>query len=158
VRPNLVSPTHPPRFPLLEQWLCEPHVARWWRQPFELPALEAKYGPCIDGVEPTHLFLIEFDEVPIGFIQWYRWSDYAEHAAVIGASSGSAGIDLLIGKPDMIGIGIGPAAIWKIGTEQIFVDPAIDALVSDPEESNVQSLRAKGWIPDQPQAATTWRG
>jgi len=131
-----------PDFPLLGQWLGEPHVARWWHEPFDLKALEAKYGPCIDGVEPTHLFLIEFDKVPIGFIQWYRWSDYSEHAEKIGASRRSAGVDLLIGKPDMIGIGIGPAAIWKIGTELIFVDPAIDALVSDPEEANVQSLRA----------------
>src|SRR5690348_16469920 len=77
-------------FPLLEQWLREPHVARWWRQPLDSTALEAKYGPCIDGVEPTHLFLIEFAEVPIGFIQWYQWSDYSEHAAIIGASSRSA--------------------------------------------------------------------
>ena len=131
-----------PDFPLLEQWLREPHVARWWREPFELTALEAKYGPCIDGVEPTHLFLIKFDEVPIGFIQWYRWSDYSEHAEKLGASRRSAGVDLLIGRPDMIGMGIGPAAIWKIGTDLIFVDPAIDAVVSDPEEANVQSLRA----------------
>jgi RimJ/RimL family protein N-acetyltransferase len=42
----------------------------------------------------------------------------------------------------MIGIGIGPTAILKICTELIFVDPAIDAVVSDPEEANVQSLRA----------------
>jgi RimJ/RimL family protein N-acetyltransferase len=129
-------------FPLLEQWLRAPHVARWWRQPFDLGALETKYGPCIDGVEPTHLFLIEFDNVPIGFIQWYRWADYSEHAEHIGASRQSAGLDLLIGKPDMIGLGIGPAAIWKMDTELIFVDPTIDAVVSDPEEGNVQSLRA----------------
>jgi aminoglycoside 6'-N-acetyltransferase len=129
-------------FPLLEQWLTEPHVSRWWREPFDLTALEAKYGPCIDGVEPTQLFLIEFDGVPVGFIQWYRWSDYTEHAERIGASRRSAGIDLLIGQPALIGIGLGPAAIWKIGTELIFVDPAIDAVVSDPEEANVQSLRA----------------
>lgn len=89
-----------------------------------------------------YLFLIEFDEVPIGCIQWYRWSDYSEHAGRIGASRRSAGVDLLIGRPDMIGVGIGPAAIWKICTELIFVDPAIDAVVSDPEEANVQSLRA----------------
>jgi aminoglycoside 6'-N-acetyltransferase len=131
-----------PDFPLLEQWLREPHVARWWRQPLDITALEAKYGPCIDGVEPTDVFLIEFDHVPIGFLQWYRWSDYSDHAEKIGASRRSAGVDLLIGKPDMIGCGIGPAAIWKMGTELIFANPAIDAIVSDPEEANVQSLRA----------------
>jgi len=129
-------------FPLLAQWLREPHVARWWREPFDLPALEAKYGPCIDGVEPTHLVLIEVDEAPVGFIQWYRWSDYPEHAQKLGVGLASAGFDLLIGKPEMIGIGIGPAAISKFVAEIIFIDPAIDAVVSDPEEANVQSLRA----------------
>jgi RimJ/RimL family protein N-acetyltransferase len=42
----------------------------------------------------------------------------------------------------MIGVGIGPAAIWKLGAELIFVDPSIDAVVSDPEQANLQSLRA----------------
>jgi aminoglycoside 6'-N-acetyltransferase len=142
MRLNRLSPAGPPRFSTAEQWLTEPHVSRWWREPFDLTALESKYGPCIDGVEPTNLFLIKFDGVPVGFIQWYRWSGYTEHAERIGASRRSAGIDLLIGQPGLIDIGLGPAAIWKIGTALIFVDPAIDAVVSDPEEANVQSLRA----------------
>jgi RimJ/RimL family protein N-acetyltransferase len=131
-----------PDLRLLADWLREPHVARWWRQPFDLRTVEAKYGPYIDGVEPTHLLLIEFDEMPIGLIQWYRWADYSEHADKIGASRRSAGVDLLIGRPDMIGLGIGPAAIWKLVTELIFLDPGIDAVVSDPEEANARSLRA----------------
>ena len=64
-------------FPLLERWLRQPHVHRWWREAPDLAGLEDKYGPRIDGAEPTHVFIIEERGRPVGWIQWYRWRDYA---------------------------------------------------------------------------------
>src|SRR5215475_5263877 len=81
-------------FPLLEQWLKKPHVLRWWREPLDGAALEAKYGPRIDGVEPTFVFVIEYDGRPVGWIQWYRWAYYELHARKIGVAFSDAGIDL----------------------------------------------------------------
>jgi aminoglycoside 6'-N-acetyltransferase len=44
--------------PLLFEWLRRPHVAEWWRAvPADRAAVEAEYGPCIDGDDPTDLFL-----------------------------------------------------------------------------------------------------
>ena len=43
--------------PLLAEWLGRPHVARWWREPSDLAAVEATYGPLIDGSDPTEGFI-----------------------------------------------------------------------------------------------------
>jgi RimJ/RimL family protein N-acetyltransferase len=128
--------------PLMQRWHGEPHVRAWWRQDPDEHALLAKYGPRIDGTEPTHVFVIEQRTRPIGWIQWYRWRDYPEHAARLGADATSAGIDLAIGAPAMLGLGIGPRAIRAFVDRVVFRDASISACISDPEERNTRSLRA----------------
>ncbi|HWC33704.1 MAG TPA: hypothetical protein VG650_02640 [Mycobacteriales bacterium] len=45
--------------PQLFDWLRRPHVAQWWRDvPADLGVVEAEYGPCIDGDDPTELFVV----------------------------------------------------------------------------------------------------
>jgi hypothetical protein len=43
------------------------------------------------------MFVIEQEARPIGWIQWYLWCDYPEHASQL-AEPGLAGIDLAIGR------------------------------------------------------------
>ncbi|MBZ5579804.1 MAG: acetyltransferase [Acidobacteriia bacterium] len=78
-------------FPLLQKWLAAPHLAVWWNECFDLASLEAKYGPGVDGREPIYVYLIQLQSVPIGWIQWYRWRDFPEHASRLGANTASAG-------------------------------------------------------------------
>jgi hypothetical protein len=40
-------------FPLLQQRLAAPHVAAWWKERNDRASVEAKYGPRVDGAEPT---------------------------------------------------------------------------------------------------------
>ena len=137
-------------FPLLERWLSEPHVDAWWHEPLDLAGLEQKYGPRIDGTEPTHVFIIEHETQPIGWIQWYRWSDYPKHAAKIEAESNAAGIDLSIGDVSLIGKGIGSSAIREFVRSVVSAQPGVTAVVTDPEERNGRSCRAfekAGFLP-----------
>ena len=129
-------------FPLLQKWLAAPHVAIWWNEHFDLASLEAKYGLGIDGSEPIHVYLIQFEGVPIGWIQWYRWRDFPEHAIRLGADHRSAGIDLAIGETEMTGRGLGPAVIREFGTNYIFANGDLDAIVADPSLSNLHSVSA----------------
>ena len=52
-------------FPALATWLRAPHVEVWWPwvhgDTGASEAVEAEYGPCIDGDDPTELFVIEAD-------------------------------------------------------------------------------------------------
>jgi aminoglycoside 6'-N-acetyltransferase len=117
-------------------------VAAWWREPLDLAGVHAKYGPRVDGIEPTHVFVIEYRGRPAGWIQWYRWSDYPGHALQLGADLESVGLDLAIGEQEMTGKGLGPGAIRQFINQIIFVDPAISTVITDPEENNLRSLRA----------------
>jgi len=129
-------------FPLLQEWLAAPHVGVWWKERLDLASVEAKYGPRVDGTEPTHVFVVEQEGRPIGWIQWYLWADYPEHARQLGAAPSSAGIDLAIGEVKMTGLGLGPVAIREFTKQFVFVNRAVCAVVADPEESNLRSLRA----------------
>lgn len=129
-------------FPLLQAWLLAPHVAAWWDDRLDLLGIEAKYGPRVDGTEPIHVFLIEHRRRPIGWIQWYLWSNYPDYALHLGAESGSAGIDLAIGEVAMTGLGLGPIVIREFVLQIVFAIPDIRAVVADPEERNRRSVRA----------------
>jgi RimJ/RimL family protein N-acetyltransferase len=129
-------------FVRLERWLREPHVLTWWREPLDLAGLETKYGPRIDGDEPTQVFVIEYQRGPVGWIQWYRWCDYETHARKIDAGSHEAGVDLAIGDPRVIGIGLGPIVLGAFLRQVVFADPSVSGVVCDPEVLNVRSRRA----------------
>ena len=59
---------------LVERWLNEEHVARWWREPVE-EAIEKRYAG-IEGSRPTRQFLIQLDGRPAGMIQTYLVGDH----------------------------------------------------------------------------------
>ncbi len=128
--------------PLLQRWMTEPHVDEWWHQAWDMEQLKAKYGPRIAGQEPTHVYLIRYDGQAIGIVQWYRWTDYPEHAHQLGATKHEAGIDLAIGEVGSLGKGIGAAVILQFTKDVIFADPTIVACVTDPQEDNIRSLKA----------------
>ncbi len=122
--------------------MSAPHVAAWWHESLDLASVNLKYGPRVDGVEPTRVFVIEYTGRPIGCIQWYLWSDYPEHARQLRAELASAGIDLAIGERAMTGLGLGPVAILEFLRQIVFADTRVSTVITDPEESNLRSLRA----------------
>lgn len=129
-------------YSLLQRWLSEPHVDAWWHQALDLAGVATKYAPRIDGTEPTHVHIIDYASDPIGFIQWYRWSDYPEHAAQLDADEHAAGIDLAIGERALIGQGIGPRIIRAFLETHVSSQPNISTIVVDVDTRNTRSLRA----------------
>lgn len=103
--------------PLVARWQTQPHVARWWREDADLAAVTARYLPCLEGRDPTELFVIEVAGCAAGFIQRYLikddpggWADVLRATGTPGADA-AFGIDYLIGDPGLTGRGIGSAAI-----------------------------------------------
>ena len=62
----------------VSQWLAEPHVAAWWRDPSDLASVAAAYLPCIDGTDPTEVFVIEVAGQAAGLIERYLVADDPE--------------------------------------------------------------------------------
>jgi aminoglycoside 6'-N-acetyltransferase len=132
-------------FPLLAEWLGAPHVDSWWPGPNDLPAIEAKYGPRVDGIEPTEVFVVEADHEPIGMIQRYRIRDYPEWEQAIRAvaiPTDAAGIDYLIGVPTLVGRGVGPKIIGRFVDETWRQLPDVSAIAVSVQQANRQSWRA----------------
>ncbi len=126
----------------MQRWLSEPHVYAWWHQALDLAGVAKKYEPRIAGTEPTHVYIIDSASGPIGFIQWYRWSDYPEHAVQLGAERSAAGVDLAVGDRRLIGRGLGPQIIREFLDTRVWPQPDIAAVVVDIDARNARSLRA----------------
>jgi hypothetical protein len=96
----------------------------------------------VDGAEQTHVFLVEQDGWPIGWIQWYLWDDFKSHARQLGAELNTAGMDLAIGEVKMTGLGLDPIIIREFVRRFILAISNARAVIADPEQSNLRSLRA----------------
>jgi aminoglycoside 6'-N-acetyltransferase len=132
-------------FPRLAAWLGAPHVASWWRERNDLPAIEAKYGPRVDGIEATEVFVVDADREPIGMIQRYRILDYPEWDQALRAAmipTDAVGIDYLIGVPTLVGRGVGPAIISQFVQETWRLLPDVSAIAVSVQQANRPSWRA----------------
>jgi len=102
-------------FPLLSRWLAEPLVARWWDDDSSLDAVEAQYGPSVDGADPTAVYLAEHQGRAVGLIQVYGFDAEPGYAAelstVCSVPAGALSIDYLVGEPSARGRGLGTAMI-----------------------------------------------
>jgi aminoglycoside 6'-N-acetyltransferase len=131
--------------PQLSRWLEAPHVKRWWRERSDAETVEAAYGPAIDGADPTELLIAELDGRPIGMLQRYRLADnpdYERALEPVGAPHPAAGLDYLIGEPDLTGRGLGPVMIAEGSAGAWETYPEIAAIVVAVQVANRRSWRA----------------
>jgi len=103
---------------LLVTWRNEPHVRAWWEMdgdpvPYTLDDAREEYGPDLEAGGPSTPAIILMRDRPVGYVQWYRWADYAEEVAEVGlpGDADAFGLDILIGEPDAVGTGVGSTVV-----------------------------------------------
>jgi aminoglycoside 6'-N-acetyltransferase len=144
-------------FPRLSTWLWRPHVKQWWADDPDPPSVERRYGPVVDGTDPTEVFIVEVDGRPAGVVQSYRFADnpgWRRSLEPSGEHVHAVGIDYLIGDETLVGIGAGPTMIG------LFVD-AIWGRLSDVDEIVVavqQANRASWRALEKAGFERTWAG
>jgi aminoglycoside 6'-N-acetyltransferase len=134
-----------PDVPVLSAWLGQPHVAAWWREPADLAAVAARYGPCIDGSDPTQVFIAEWSGAAFGLIQRYAISAEPVWQRALSAAKipvRAVGLDYLIGVERLTGIGLGPAMIAAFVAHTFAALPGIDEVVVAVQQDNYRSWRA----------------
>lgn len=133
-------------FPMLGWWLEQPHVARWWCHDWSPEGVERDFGPAVDGADPTCLWVCELDGDPIGLVQSYRIEDYPEYAAelapVISLAPEVVSIDYLIGRPDLVGRGVGSRMLDEASALVFQRFPAAPSIVVPVSAANAGSWRA----------------
>jgi aminoglycoside 6'-N-acetyltransferase len=129
-------------FGQLVDWLARPHVARWWTDPARPGQVEDEYGPCVDGTDPTRVFLILDHGRPVGMIQCYRLDDEPDYARAVAVED-AAGLDLFIGDADTMGNGFGSTVLRQFVDQVIWPGyPDLVRVVAGPDVANRRSQRA----------------
>jgi aminoglycoside 6'-N-acetyltransferase len=133
-------------FPLLQRWLAEPHVLRWWNHETTAAAVERDFGDSVDGREPAENWLVLADGEPLGLIQCCFWEDYPEYleeiAGVYAVPPAALTIDYLIGPPLYVGRGLGTQMIAAFLDEAWVRHPAASSVVVPVVAANTASCRA----------------
>lgn len=145
--------------PTVARWLREEHVQRWWKDPSAADQVEQKYLPSINGLEPTEMMIILWSGAEVGMIQCYRMRDHSDWEHTLESSTGlifgaAAGIDYLIGVPDLVGRGIGSAAVAAFSAEVFARYPEVNQIVVTPQEANRASCR----VLEKAGYTLRWRG
>ena len=118
---------HESDYGLIVRWRNLPHVRRRWDPddpPMTVDLAREEHGPDTVPGAPGTACIIELNDRPIGFIQFYRWASFAEEAKEVGIpfDDQTYGLDVFIGDPDLIGKGVGTRVV------QLLSDYFIDEL------------------------------
>jgi aminoglycoside 6'-N-acetyltransferase len=121
--------------PMIAAWLAEPHVAEWWDDPETEIAQIREHIDSI-SVEPL---IVELDGKPIAYLQSYD-PHLEDGHPYSDQPFGTIGVDLTIGRPELIGIGHGSAIISQF-VEDLFEEGAPRVII-DPNPANGRAIRA----------------
>jgi RimJ/RimL family protein N-acetyltransferase len=134
------EPLNALHLPLLHEWIQRPHVAEWWEAPRSMEDIEHEYQPIANGKSTTRAFLALLNDEPIGFIQSYVvmasgdgwWEDEND--------PGARGIDQFLANANQLNQGLGTLMV-KAFVEQLFGDPAVTKVQTDPSPNNQRAIR-----------------
>jgi aminoglycoside 6'-N-acetyltransferase len=124
---------------LVERWLHEPHLARWWLTSNTVEDELNDIRGYLAG-EPFEVLMVELDGAPVGWCQWYRWWDDPDEAEELGVGPDDVGIDYGIGDPAAVALGVGTAAIAALVAHIQRSVPDV-AIVVEPDAENIASRR-----------------
>jgi aminoglycoside 6'-N-acetyltransferase len=128
--------------PDVSRWLGTEHVRRWWNELGELTLerVTDHYGPRIDGMEPTRMWVLEVNGRSVGFCQDYRLRDHPDFAALT-PDPGAVGVDYAVGEPHLVGEGVGTVMLWTwmASARRRYRD--VDTYFAAPDHRNAASIR-----------------
>lgn len=143
------KPLSQDHFYLIAHWLNKPHIRKWWSIGFDktitIKSVEKKLTPRITGIEDIKCYIIEINEIPVGYIQVYDARKF-EHEGTLETLSNYlnsikklASIDLYIGEPEYLSKGYGQKIIKLF--LHTYVKPYYDACLVDPDSENVVATK-----------------
>jgi aminoglycoside 6'-N-acetyltransferase len=125
----------------LTRWRQTEHLRRWWASDGEPTAerIAERYGPRIDGMSATRMWVAEVNGRSVGFVQDYRVGDYPDYA-VLGPDPAAVGVDYALCE-EWSGRGLGARVLWAWMTRARHRFPDAVAYFAAPDHRNAVSLR-----------------
>lgn len=121
--------------PMIAGWLRQPHVAEWWDDAEDEIASIREHIDSI-SVEPL---IVELNGKPIGYLQSYDPHLEDDHPYQ-DQPFGTLGLDLSIGRPELVGMGHGSALLRQF-VEELF-EEGTPRVIIDPDPANTRAIRA----------------
>jgi aminoglycoside 6'-N-acetyltransferase len=122
-------------------WRQSEHVRRWWTGQGEptVEAIDALYGPRIDGMSATRMWVAEVNGRSVGFVQDYRIADYPEYA-LLGPDPAAIGVDYALAE-EWSGRGLGGRVLWAWMQRAQHRFPEATSYFAAADHRNAASLR-----------------
>lgn len=128
--------------PLMCQWFNLPHVMEFYSlRKWTEDEVLAKLRPYILGEKPVLGFIVLMNDMPIGYVQQYKVSDYPWPNQNLAEEiiNNSAGMDLFIGDENLVGKGIGSQVIREFIENKIW--SMFRYCIVDPDIRNIAAIR-----------------
>jgi aminoglycoside 6'-N-acetyltransferase len=132
----------------ITRWRSMPHVHEWWDPDEPPPTFEdvvQRYGARTHPSSTTVACMIELGERPVGYLQFYRWSDHTDPndpgAMDVPLDDDPWGLDLFVGEPDLVGVGVGARAV-ALACRHLAADRAVSTVMLTTEIGNERAQRA----------------
>jgi RimJ/RimL family protein N-acetyltransferase len=135
-------------FPKLQQWLNNPHVNLWYgeSQKWSMQDVISKYETYCNGYKiedaihkPIHAFIINLNDNPIGYIQYYNAHDFKRDGyELIDMPKSLAAIDVFIGEDKYLGKSYASEIISQFLEEYVFEN--FDYVWVDPNKTNKAAI------------------
>lgn len=129
-------------FPLIQAWFNQKHVQEYYSlRHWTLQDVEEKFAPYVQGDVSIQSFVILLEDNPIGMIQFYPVKEYPWPGQELQEDilSDAAGVDLFIGDPKFIGLGVGPLVVKFFLKRIVWKD--YKYCIVDPDVKNLGSIR-----------------
>lgn len=122
--------------PLIDHWLRADHVSRYWGDPQENSRLLRV------PTQGTKQAIVVADDRKVGLVLWqHPTRQELDEAGLYDVPEDVIDIDIMIGEPDAIGKGVGPAAM-RLVVDEALADPAVPYIIAATMIENRVSLRA----------------
>ena len=134
-------PITPDDRPTLMSWLSTPESLRWWGD----PDTEIRLIYEGEAAGESRGFIVHGDDGPFAYIQSWaceaqRDKAIADEPWVRAQAPGTLGVDITIGRPDLLSKGLGSAVV-RAFCQKLF-DEGAPRVIIDPDASNLRAVRA----------------
>ena len=133
-------PLVPSDLAMLHEWLHRSHISKWWGDPGTYAEVEHDYRPYTAAESTTRGYVALSKNEPIGFVQSYVVMGSGDGWWKQETDPGARGIDQFLANPEQLGRGLGSAMIHAF-MEQLFQDPAVTKVQTDPSPENDRAIR-----------------
>lgn len=133
-------------YQLMAKWLSDEKVLAFYEgrdNPFSLDRIIETYQPMVIKDEPGNPCLIYYDDIPIGYLQYYALDDLPKidrQMYCLEITNNVYGIDLFIGETNYWNQGIG-TKILTLVVDYLFTPLSAEKIVIDPHVDNTRAIR-----------------